>query len=127
MHCEFWQWKGRGAVQNLSECADEFCDRRWIWRHNVHRSSYSIVVQPEDKRPDDILQRNPAPPLTAAPDATSQSQTEREQQRRKRPPILCQHHADAHVPDSQTGLASRFRRLLPGNTSLGQKTTSGSA
>jgi len=78
-------------------------------------------------RPNDVVQRNPAHVLAAAPDLAAQAQPEREQHLRERPASIAQGNPHPEPHDAHPRLVRRPARRFPFLANLGQESRTGGA
>jgi hypothetical protein len=79
------------------------------------------VIEEEKVERDDVVERDPAHPLPAAPDAPARAEAERRQHRPERPAARVEDDAGPEGGNPQAEVSRREGRLLPREAHLGQE------
>ena len=112
-------------MQRLAQRAHELFIASRFRADNVDRPAQAVVLERKQNDAHNVVQRDPAPVLLPAANATPQPQAEGQQHRRQRPSIAGQHHAEAQVHHTYSRFARGIRSQLPLLADLRQEPLAG--
>ncbi len=113
-----------GPVQHPAQRPGELRVRHRVWRRQVQRAVYLLILHRKGKGASRIRQADPAPPLASAAQPSGHSKAERGKHLGQRAAVAVQHQRGAHLGHPNPGHRRRLRRVLPVAADLGQKSQS---